>query len=263
MFLAQNIRPTRFCFLLFNATSRHSTPHHSTGDLVQHLQQIQLAAVNIDGVLLNDTFSPVIHRFITRRGGSYDAATEREIFSQTQLTACKALGVAAGMTESPEEIRDLYFAEREEHLAKDPIRVLDGAAELLRRLRALGLSTICYGGLERTHFDRHLGELAPLFDAPEYVCTNDFRPGVQEIVRDVFGLEPAQVVFIDDVARVAEVAKGLGVPFVGHPSGFEHGHQGELMRGVGVRHVVGSLTEIDEDLLRTVDAEAAAGTVWA
>ncbi|MGW6025495.1 HAD family phosphatase [Streptomyces sp. NPDC055099] len=229
---------------------------------MQHLEQIRLAAVNIDGVLLNDTFSPVIHHFITSRGGSYDAATEREIFSQTQLTACKALGAAAGMTETAEEVRDLYFAEREEYLAKDPIRVHDGAAELLRRLRSLGLRTICYGGLEKTHFDRHLGTLAPLFDEPHYVCTNDFRPGVQEIVRDVFGLAPAQVVFIDDVARVAEVAKDLGVPFIGHPSGFEHGHQGELMRRAGVRHVVGSLGEIDEDLLRTVDAEAAAGTVW-
>ncbi|MGW5734158.1 MULTISPECIES: HAD family phosphatase [Streptomyces] len=229
---------------------------------MQDLQQIRLAAVNIDGVLLNDTFSPVIHHFITSRGGSYDAATEREIFSQTQLTACKALGAAAGMTESPEEIRDLYFAEREKYLVEDPIRVLDGAAELLGRLRSLGLRTICYGGLEKTHFDRYLGDLAPLFDAPQYVCTNDFRPGVHEIVRDVFGLEPAQALFIDDVARVAEVAKGLGVPFIGHPSGFEHGHQGALMAETGVRHVVGSLTEIDEDLLRTVDAEAAAGTSW-
>ncbi|MEN8655980.1 HAD family phosphatase [Streptomyces sp. 21So2-11] len=230
---------------------------------MQQLQQIRLAAVNIDGVLLNDTFSPVIHRFITSRGGHYDAAVEREIFSQTQLSAARALGAAAGLASPPEEILAAYFAEREEHLAHDPIRVLDGGEALLHRLRGLGLRTVCYGGLDKSHFDRYLGEHADLFDGPGYVCTNDYRPGVREITTEVFGLGFDEVVFIDDVARVAEAAKELDVAFVGHPSGFEHGHQGELMRKTGVRHLVDCLADIDEELLRTVDAEAAAGTVWA
>lgn len=34
------------------------------------------------------------------------------------------------------------------------------------------------------------------------------------------------------------------------------------MRETGVRHLVGSLHEIDDVLLRTLDSEAAAGTVW-
>lgn len=227
-----------------------------------HLQQIRLAAVNIDGVLLNDTFSPVIHRFITSRGGHYDASVEREIFSQTQLSAARALGEAAGLTEPPEEVLAAYFAEREQYLAHDPIRLLDGAADLLHRLRSLGLRTVCYGGLDESHFDRHLHAHRDLFDGPRYVCTNDYRPGVREITTEVFGLGFDEVLFIDDVARVAEAAKELGVPFVGHPSGFEHGHQGALMRKAGVRHVVDDLADIDEALLRTLDAEASAGTVW-
>ncbi|WP_156727231.1 HAD family phosphatase [Streptomyces apocyni] len=226
------------------------------------MEQLRLAAVNIDGVLLNDTFSPVIHQFITRRGGRYDAAVEREIFSQPQRVACRALGAAAGLDLTEDEILAAYFAERDAYLADEPIRVLDGAVELLHRLRSLGLWTVCYGGLDKTHFDRHAGELAELFDGPRYVCTNDFRPGVAEITTEVFSLHFDQVVFIDDVARVAETAKELDVPFIGHPSDFAHGFQRQLMREAGVRHLVDSLAGIDEHLLRTVDREAATGTAW-
>lgn len=225
------------------------------------LRTLRLAAVNIDGVLLNDTFSPVIHRFVTRRGGSYTADVERAVFSQTQLAACAALGAAAGIEASPEQIREEYFAEREEYLAEHPVRLLDGATELLLRLRSLGLRTMCYGGLDRTHFEHHLGSLSGLFDGPGYVCTNDFRPGLREIAEDVFDLSCHQVLFIDDVAKVAEAAAQLGAPFIGHPSDFEHGFQGRLMRDAGVRHVVDRLDLINEALVRAVDTEATAALV--
>ncbi|MBO0652269.1 HAD family phosphatase [Streptomyces triculaminicus] len=226
------------------------------------LSRIRLAAVNIDGVLLNDTFSPMIHRFVTRRGGRYTADVERAVFSQPQLVAARAMGEAAGLDWAPERVLEAYFEERADYLASDPIRLLDGALDLLHRLRALGLRTVCYGGLDASHFTRYLGEHAALFDGPGYVCTNDFRPGITEIAEGVFGLRPDEALFIDDVARVAETARTLGTAFIGHPSGFPHGFQGELMRAVGVRHVVGSLSAIDEALLRTVDAETEAGTLW-
>lgn len=79
----------------------------------------------------------------------------------------------------------------------------------------------------------------------------------------MFGLGYDQVVFVDDVARVATGARALQVPFIGHPSTFEHSHQRELMRVAGVRHLVDSLWSIDEPMLRRIDAEAAAGSVWA
>ncbi|WP_229355372.1 HAD family phosphatase [Streptomyces sp. UNOB3_S3] len=231
--------------------------------MVRSLSRIRLAAVNIDGVLLNDTFSPVIHRFVTERGGRYTADVEYAVFSQPRLVAARALGAAAGVDWAPERVLEVYFRERAAYLEHEPVRLLDGAVDLLRRLRALGLATVCYGGLDAAHFDRHLGAYADLFDGPRYVCTNDFRPGVEEITTEVFGLGPDEAVFIDDVARVAETARELGVAFIGHPSGFAHGFQGELMRAAGVRHLAGSLSAIDESLLRTVDAEAAAGTSWA
>ncbi|MFD5146827.1 HAD family phosphatase [Streptomyces sp. NPDC058401] len=226
------------------------------------LGRLRLAALNIDGVLLNDTFSPVIHGFVTGRGGAYTADTERAVFSQPQHIAGRNMAAAVPQELTGEEALAAYFEEREAYLAEHPVAVLDGAIDLVRRLRALGLRTVCYGGLAAPHFDRFLGEWAELFDGPGYVCTNDFRPGIHEITTEVFGLEHGEALFVDDVAKVAETARELDVPFIGHPSKFVHSFQRQLMHEAGVRHVVDSLDAIDEQLIRAVDAEALRGTVW-
>lgn len=222
-------------------------------------RRVRLIAVNIDGVLLNDTFSPVIHRFVARHGGVYTAELERSVFSQPQLRAAVALGVPG----TPEQIVEEYFLERQRYLEEYPVRVLDGVGALLERLRATGASLVCYGGLGRAHFDRHLAPFAAYFDGPGYVCTDGFRPGVREITEDVFGLHCDSALFIDDVARVGETARDLGAAFIGHPTTFEHSFQRQAMQQAGVRHIVGSLGEIDDQLLRTVDAEAVAGRLGA
>jgi phosphoglycolate phosphatase-like HAD superfamily hydrolase len=226
------------------------------------LRTLRLAAVNIDGVLLNDTFSPVIHRLVVQYGLTYTAELERAFLSQPQLTAARAFVAATGSTATPQAVLTAYFEERERYLRSHPLRLFDGAVALLERLRALGLETVCYGGLDKSHFDRHLGKWAALFSEPRYICTNDFRPGVREITQDFFALEPAQALFIDDVAAVAERARELDVPFIGHPGSFVHGFQRRLMREAGVRHIVPSLSGIDERLLRAVDREAGEGGVW-
>ncbi|MFI0968370.1 HAD family phosphatase [Streptomyces sp. NPDC021080] len=229
---------------------------------VQRLRHLRLAAVNIDGVLLNDTFSPVIRQMVVERGGEYTAEVEYALLSQSQLVAARVFAQAAGVSLSPRQVVDAYLEERERYLVRHPVRVVEGAAQLLARLRGLGLRIVCYGGLDRAHFDRHLGGFAEFFDGPRYVCTDGFRPGIREIVQDVFRLPCDRVLVVDDVARVAEEACRLGVPFIGCPGDFEHGHQRALMEEAGVRHLVRSLREIDGQLLRTVDAEAAAGTFW-
>ncbi|MEU8928416.1 HAD family phosphatase [Streptomyces sp. NPDC048409] len=230
--------------------------------MTDRLRTLALAAVNIDGVLLNDTFSPLIHRFVTRRGGVYSADVERSVFSQRQADAGRAMAAAVPQELTGEEALAAYFEERTAYLADHPVEVTEGAGALLGRLRAAGLDVVCYGGLAKSHFDEHLGGYADLFTPPHYICTNDVRPGLREIAAH-FGLECGQVLFIDDVARVAEAARALGAPFIGRPSRFEHSHQAELMRQAGARHLVDGLDEIDDALLRAVAAEAAAGTAWA
>ncbi|MFI8947721.1 HAD family phosphatase [Streptomyces sp. NPDC053750] len=223
---------------------------------------LRLAALNIDGVLLNDTFSPVIHHFVVSRGGTYTAELERSIFSQPQHIAGRLLAAAVGGGMTGEEALAAYFEERAAHVDRHPVTITPGTPELLHRLRDAGLRTVCYGGLGKDHFDRHLGRCADLFDGPGYVCTNDIRPGFKEITEDVFGLRPDQVLFVDDVARTADAARALGTGFVGHPSDFVHSHQRTLMREAGVRHVISSLDALDDDLLHRVDGELSAGTFW-
>lgn len=226
-------------------------------------ERLRLAALNIDGVLLNDTFSPVIRRFIVGRGGQYTAELERAVFSQPQHIAGQNMAAAIpGDLTGPQALA-AYFEERDAYVTQHPVVVMDGAIELVERLRALGLRTVCYGGLPAAHFERFLGEHADLFDGPGYVCTNDFRPGIREITTEIFGLWYDEAVFVDDVARVAEAARELGVAFIGHPTSYEHSHQPRLMREAGVRYLVDSLDAIDERMLRDVDAEVARGQFWA
>ncbi|MET9496593.1 HAD family phosphatase [Streptomyces sp. NPDC006552] len=224
--------------------------------------RLRLVALNIDGVLLNDSFSPVIHRFVTGRGAAYTVDTERAVFSQQRRLAGVGLAAAVGGSLSGEEALAAYFEERDQYLLEHPVEVRQGTVELLHRLRGLGLRTVCYGGLGREHFTAFLGEHADLFDTPGYICTDAFRPGLHEIATEFFGLAHDQVLVVDDVARVAEEARLLGMPFVGLPSFFEHGHQRALMREAGVRRLVEGLDALDEPLLRALDREATAGTLW-
>ncbi|MGW7410543.1 HAD family phosphatase [Streptomyces sp. NPDC054833] len=226
------------------------------------LSTLRLAAVNIDGVLLNDTFSPVMHRLVAAQGVEYTPELERALLSRPQLVAAQVFVEVTGTSATPQQVLRAYFEERERYLREQPVRLLDGAAALLERLRALGLDLVCYGGLDESHFERHLGPWATYFSEPRYICTNAFRPGLREITRDFFSLAPHQALFIDDAASVAERARELDVPFIGHPSPFAHGFQRELMRRAGVRYLVRELSEIDEAMLRALDAEAAERTVW-
>ncbi|MCX4834912.1 HAD family phosphatase [Streptomyces sp. NBC_01016] len=225
-------------------------------------QRLKAVAVNIDGVMLTDTFSPVIHRFITSRGGEYTAETERSIFSQRRAEAGWAMARSVPQEMTGPEALETYFRERDEYLAENPVELSPGATGLVSRLRALGLRTVCYGGLGADHFRASLGADAELFDEPGYICTNDFRPGVAEIP-GILGLTQGEVVFIDDVAKVSEVARTEGAPFVGYPSTFPHSHQAQLMREVGVEYLVSHLNGVDETLLSGIDESVAAGRLWA
>lgn len=91
---------------------------------------------------------------------------------------------------------------------------------------------------------------------------NDFRPGTKEIVRDVFGYEFDEVLFVDDINRVAEVTKVLGAGFVGVPASLPHNFQRAEMEATGVRYTVDDIRQIDAELLEKVDEELAAGTLW-
>jgi len=96
----------------------------------------------------------------------------------------------------------------------------------------------------------------------QYICTNDFRPGIKEITKDIYNIDYDQVLFIDDVNTVAEKAKELNVPFIGIPSCEEWSYQKSDMSQTGVNHIVKSIRDINLELLNTIDSEVANHKVW-
>jgi hypothetical protein len=223
---------------------------------------LRLVCLNIDGVLLPDSFSPVIHRLLARHGVAYTSELERLILSQPRNVAGSILASATRQPWTWQEAVEAYFVERKAYLAESPIIASDGIGPLLELLRGKGATLICYGGLDRAHFDEHLAEYAHFFASPGYISTNDVRPGIEEIVAGSFGYRFDEALFVDDVNRFAEFARHFGVAFIGMPSPFEHSFQREHMLLTGVRHLVGGLDEITDPLLDRLDAEAAAGAVW-
>lgn len=228
------------------------------------LNMIRLVALDSDGVLLNDTYSPVIERFVTRHGGEYTAAVERAVWGSPQLAAGQNMALACRLPWSAKETIAAFFAERDEYLKTNPVEVMPGAAELLATLREAGVRVTCYGGRNREYtFDRYLGHLSGFFDAEiPYVDVNDFRPGTKEIVRDIFGYRFNEALFVDDINRVAEVTKALGTGFIGVPASMPHNFQRAEMARTGVRYMVNDIRQIDLTLLEKLDQEIAAGTLW-
>jgi beta-phosphoglucomutase-like phosphatase (HAD superfamily) len=221
------------------------------------LSTLKAAAVDIDGVLVADTFSPVIREMVDSYGGTYDRDVERHVFSQNRLSAARYLIGRLGLNISEDALIAEYFERRAAWIETHGGGLNPGVEGFLDTLADAGLRMICYGGLSASHFERELGRWTSRFET--YVCTNDFRPGVAEITRDVFALAPQKLLFFDDVSLVAEAARELGCAFVGVPSPFSWGFQAGDMVAVGVRHRLGSLAELTPERLRTIDAEAETG----
>lgn len=226
------------------------------------MKNIKLIACDIDGVLLEDTFSPILRSLCIRLGQDYTREVERNMFSQTREEAMKFVMVKLGIKSKEEarKIYNLYFEERDKYLASHPSVVVDGLEAFIKRLVNTEAKLVCYGGLDIEMIVDDFTPYLGYFD--RYVCTNDFRPGIKEIVRDIYKLEYNQVLFIDDVNKVAEVAKSLNVPFIGIPSEEGWSYQKNDMKETGVKYLVKSINEISKELLDTVDNDIVKETIW-
>ncbi len=223
------------------------------------MKQLRMAALDIDGVLLEDTFSPVIRQVVEDLGGTYDRELELNVFSQNRDRAAQYLLDRLGLDWRPQDMLKHYFSRRASYLETHAGGVRAGTGELLQLLADQNLRILCYGGLESSHFDTSLGEFKDYFE--NYVCTNDFRPGVKEIL-EISKLEPSQVFFVDDVVRPAQECKRLRVPFLGMPAAAEWGFQKREMEHLGVRHLVHSPREVTLGLLQVLDGEALEDRCW-
>jgi len=217
-------------------------------------------ACDIDGVLLTDTFSPVLHSLALEAGREYTREIERNIFSRPQKEGAQYWKKINNLDISETELNKGYFEAREKYLKTHGCGLIEGVPEFLELISSLDVRLISYGGLSEEHLADDYKKIKHYFE--RYVCTNDFRPGIKEITKDMYGLEYNQVLFIDDVNTVAEVAKINNVPFIGVPSNYPFGFQRQDMLATGVKYILNSVKDIDMELLEKIDHEASVGTIW-
>jgi hypothetical protein len=212
-------------------------------------RNLKLAALDIDGVLVKDTFSPVIRLFVEMHGGTYDAELEKNVFSRSRQYAATYLNNRLSLGLTADEVLEMYFNMRDTYIAEHGGGIAPGVGAFLQRLGNRGLEILCYGGLDYKHFAAELKDHICAFSGEKYICTNDFRPGVREIISRT-GRQPHEVLFVDDVDFVAQHCKQLGAPFIGMPS---TPIQRAAMRDTGVQWFASTLDDISDTMLMDID----------
>lgn len=232
-----------------------------------HMKTIKLIAVDLDGPLLVDTFSPIMHQLCRDYYQiDYTRELERNTFSRprAEVVAYVRNLVQATMSEqeramNTEQSLESYFAYRAEYMRNNPSGMKPEVPAFLDLLDGLGVPLVCYGGLEERHMRDSLGIHAARFEP--YVCTDACRPGIREIL-EKYQLEVHQELFIDDVNFVAEHARKLGLPFIGVPSTATWSWQKRDMQATGVPHIVDSVAQVSHAMLDAIDRAAGSGTFW-
>ncbi|MCD9496616.1 HAD family hydrolase [Photobacterium carnosum] len=229
-----------------------------------NLQKIKLFAIDSDGVLLNDTYSPAIKIFVEKHNTEYTPEIERSVWGSPQVTAGHNLALACKLPWSGEKTIKEFFKEREVYLKNNPIEVLPGIEDSLALLQSTGAKVVCYGGRNKEYsFDQFLHPLREYFDNENpYIDINSFRPGVNEIVKDIFHLDYNEVVFFDDINRVSEVCKSLGAGFIGIPANMKHNYQKEEMKKTGVKIMIDDFKDLNENIIHEADSMLSLNTFW-
>lgn len=221
-------------------------------------RNLKFVALDIDGVLLKDTFSPVIRLFVEKHGGTYDEDFEENVFSRPRKQAAEYLLQRLKLTLSPAEIEAEFFALRKTYIQEHGGGLLPGVAALLKRLQDADLKLLCYGGLDFKYFSEELRDHLAAFSGDKYICTNDFRPGVKEVIAKA-KCAPQEVLFVDDVDYVAQYCKAEKIPFLGMPS---TPIQRQLMRKTGVRNFIERLDDLNGTLLVGIDHKSKIDGGW-
>ncbi|MCD1589013.1 hypothetical protein K7H09_23715 [Halomonas sp. IOP_14] len=228
------------------------------------LKNIKYIAIDTDGVLLNDTYSPVIKKFVEKYGVEYTSSIERSVWGSPQITAGHNLSLACKLPHPGEKVISDFFKLREEYLEEHPVEIMPKIEIPLKVFNKLGIKVISYGGRNREYsFDRFLSKYKNLFDSETpYIDINAKRPGMLQIIEEVLCCNPSEVIFIDDINRVAETCKSIGSGFIGVPASMNHNFQLMGMQRTGVKHMVKYFSDIDEGHIFSIDKMLTGGTLW-
>ena len=214
------------------------------------MNRIKLIAIDIDGVVLKDTYSPVLKKIIEKHNGVYTRELERNAFSRNRKEAATYIANALNISLTPEELISEYFQERERYMTTHESGIENGVVDFLTAVQELDTEILFYGGLSEQELHHDIKPCMKYVN--EYVCTNDFRPGIKEIA-NMYSVRPSSVLFIDDVAFFAENAKKENAMFIGVPSHFPFSYQKEEMHHLGVQYMVDSISSVSVEMIRDID----------
>ncbi|ECC4750359.1 hypothetical protein C5855_23535 [Salmonella enterica] len=225
------------------------------------LNKIKLVAVDVDGVLLTDTYSPAIKSFVELHGGVYTPELERLVWGSPHIAGGHNMSLACKLPWSAQKTIEAFFQHHAKYIESNPIEIVPGAEDFLKLLQELNVRVTSYGGRTKEYiFDKYMSSLKKYFDKDKpYIDTNSIRPGIMEITRDIFKLNFDEVLFIDDINRMAEVAKFYRTGFIGTPV---TAYQKKQMQETGVKYIVPSVKEIIKDILIKTDVELASDSHW-
>lgn len=225
------------------------------------LNKIKLVAVDVDGVILTDTYSPAIKSFVELHGGVYTPELERLVWGSPHIAGGHNMSLACKLPWSAQKTIDAFFHHHTKYIKINPIEIVPGAEDFLKLLQGFNIKVTSYGGRTKEYvFDKYMPSLKKYFDRDKpYIDTNSIRPGIVEITKDIFKLNFDEVLFIDDINRMAEVAKFYKTGFIGTPV---TNFQKEQMQETGVKYIIPAVKGITADMLMNIDWELASGGHW-
>ncbi len=218
--------------------------------------------LHLDGVVLENILAPVMLSLIHKLGGNYSAGLENNILSRSQVHAATHLIRHLRLELSVDEIIELYREERNAYLHVNQIRQKEGLEHFLEMLNENGYRVIAYGGADREYFLENTGNIRHYFAGEGYIQTRDIRPGVKEIIRDIYRIGFHEALFIDETLAVAEAAKEHDVPFIGISNEHLFSFQRQEMELLGVKYFVHSLSDIDLPFITNIQRSTLLGNIW-
>ena len=87
--------------------------------------------IDIDGVVLKDTYSPVLKKIIEKYNGVYTRELERNAFSRNRKEAATYIANALNLNLTPAQLISEYFQERERYMATHESGIEIGAIDFL------------------------------------------------------------------------------------------------------------------------------------
>lgn len=228
---------------------------------MKRFEKVRVIAVDTNGVLLKDVFSGAIKQFVELHGGKYTSELERMVFGSPHAAGGHIMATACHLPWTAQETIDAFLAVQKEYSKLHPVEISPGAIGFLERMSSTGLRITSYGGSPKEiSFDPHLKPHQHLFDpVTPYVNMGAFRPGMREIAGEAMACNVDEIIFIDDLNRVADVCRALGCGFIGIPGGnFQHSQ----MRDSGVRYIVESLESINREFISIIDKHLAEHSMW-